>query len=71
MKKIRCPRCFSTIAKEELSRVILRTGYGDTRSYHIFDKSNATLTCWKCKEIFNLKEKNDLRTESRIAYAKS
>lgn len=64
MRKLRCPRCSSVVAKEEAGRIVLRTGYGNTRCYHIFDKCNATLTCWKCKEIFNLKEKDDLHGKS-------
>ena len=68
MKNVRCPKCNSILAKEEGDRLILRTGFGKRRVFHTFDKRNATITCWFCKEIKNLEENNGkFKGKSRIA----
>lgn len=59
MKNIRCPKCNSLLAKEEGDRIILRTGFGKRQVYHTFDVKNATITCWFCKEIKNVEERNN------------
>lgn len=58
MKSVRCSACNSIISKEEGDKIILRTGYGKSQVFHLFNKDGASITCWHCKEINNLGGKN-------------
>lgn len=51
MKNIRCGQCNSLLAKEEDKKILIRTGFGKHRVFHLFDETDAVLTCWNCKEV--------------------
>jgi len=57
-KSIRCKKCSSTIAKEEGNKIILRSGFGKAQTFNIFSKDGAVITCWHCKEVNTIGEKN-------------
>lgn len=72
MHNIRCDVCNSILAKEEGDRLIFRTGFGKRRVFHTFNRKDATITCWFCKEIKNLEEKKNgkykrFKETSRVA----
>lgn len=68
-KSIRCPKCYSVVAKQENNQIILRSGYGTRQVYHIFNKDNGTITCWNCKEIINLGDNTNVKLSQRSGSA--
>ena len=72
MRNVRCSKCHSLLAKEEDNALILRTGIGKRRVFHIFNKEDATITCWLCKEVNKIERKNGnelmaIKKKGRIA----
>jgi predicted nucleic-acid-binding Zn-ribbon protein len=67
MSNFRCPKCGSFLAREEGNKLIFRTGFGKRKVFHVFNKEDATITCWSCKEIrtYERRRKRNGRTFER------
>ena len=66
MLNLRCPKCSAPNGKQEGNILIIRTGYGNKRSYHAFDIVAGTMTCWNCKEVINIRRNVDGRITSEV-----